>query len=211
MFNKITRKKLEYFLAIHRTDKRVLDIGAGGSGYNKFFPNRLTVDIDPARNPEIVGDIESLPFKDGEFEFILCTEVLEHVNDPFKAVGELSRVLKSGGTLLLTTRFMYPIHDAPHDLYRFTKYGLRHLFNDWDIDELEEETTGFSTLAVLLQRFAFQMHFRCDKPMKFLLFLLAWLLTKLDWLIIKEYGNIQKTKIESNLFASGYYLVAHKK
>ena len=211
VFKKITRKHLERFLEKHRTEKRVLDIGSGGSGYDKYFPNRLTVDIDPKRSPEVVGDIEALPFKDGAFEFVLCTEVLEHVNNPSVAVSELHRVLAKGGTLVLTTRFIYPIHDAPQDNFRFTKYGLRRLFQDWDIVELSEETTGFAAIAVLLQRFALQMRFRFDKPVKLLLFLLAWLLTKLNWLIVKEYGDIKKSTEESHLFASGYYLVARKK
>jgi len=85
MIKKITRKNLEKFLTRHATEKRALDIGSGGSSYGRLFPNRLTVDIDPSRKPEIVADAHNLPFKNGEFEVVLCTEVLEHVKDPLQS------------------------------------------------------------------------------------------------------------------------------
>ena len=76
MIKKLTRKNLEVFLKRYSTDKRVLDVGSGGSDYGQFFPNRLTIDVDPSRQPDVVADAHSLPFEDNEFEVILCTEVL---------------------------------------------------------------------------------------------------------------------------------------
>ena len=175
MFKKITRKNLELFLAKYATDKRVLDIGAGGSSYDKYFPNRVTIDIDPLRNPDIVADAHSLPFKDGEFEYVLCTEVLEHLKNPVVAIKEMKRVLTEGGMVILTTRFVYPIHDSPNDYWRFTKYGLLELFNDWEIVELRAETKAFSTIGVLLQRIAFQTRLRFNKLVKLKLFALAYI------------------------------------
>jgi len=160
MFRKITREKLNLFLAKYATKDRVLDIGSGGSSYDRYFPNRVSVDIDPLRKPDIVADAHNLPFKDGEFEFVLCTEVLEHLKDPKRAISEMNRVLNRGGMLVLTTRFVYPVHDAPNDYWRFTKYGLRELFKDWEVVELVPETETFSTIGVLLQRIAFQTNLK---------------------------------------------------
>lgn len=212
MFKKITRKHLEKFLAKHASDKNTLDIGSGGSlyGYNRFFSNRTTVDIDPARNPEIIGDIHNLPFKDEEFDVVLCVEVLEHVLEPKKAIQEMNRVLKKGGTLVLTTRFVYPIHDAPNDYWRFTKYGLKELFKEWDIQELTAETHTFSALAVLFQRVAYQSKLRFNAIAKFKLLFFAWVLNKMNWLIKDEYGDIKKETSETDILTSGYYLVAEK-
>ncbi len=210
MIKKITRRNLEKFLARHATEKRVLDIGSGGSPYNKFFPNRVTLDIDPARNPEIVGDAHNLPFKDEEFETVLCTEVLEHVRNPFVVEKELWRVLKSGGTLILTTRFVFPIHDAPNDFWRFTKYGLGMIFERWEIEELIAETSTLSTLAVLLQRVSFQTKLKANKLSKLLLLTLAWLIDRSNWMVIDEYGDIKKSRKEEGILASGYYLVCKK-
>ncbi len=211
MIKKITRNNLEKFLEKYATEKRTLDVGSGGSKYGQFFPNRITVDIDKSRQPDIIADAHSLPFKDGEFEIILCTEVLEHVKNPFKVEEELWRVLKPGGMLLLSTRFIYPIHDAPSDFWRFTKYGLRLVFERWEIIELKEETGTIPTLAVLLQRIGFQTRLRVNKLTKFLVFLCAWFLNKMNRVILKEYGDIKKNTIENNIMSSGYYLACVKK
>ena len=208
---KIVRERLDIFLARHASDVRIVDIGSGNSSYNRHFPNRIAVDIDPARKPDIIGDAHNLPFRDGEVEAILSTDVCEHLKDPVKAVSEMHRVLKPGGKVIFTTRFIFPIHDAPNDFWRFTKYGLRELFKDFEILELEPETTNFSTLAVLLQRMGYQTKLRFNKPTKFLLFLIARILTSCNGLIREEYGDIGRKTKESGMLASGYYLVARKK
>lgn len=207
---KITRKNLEKFLKQYATDKRTLDIGSGGSSYQRFFPNRLTVDIDPARSPEIVADAHALPFEDNEFESVLCTEVLEHVKDPFQVEREIRRVTKVGGTLILSTRFVFPLHDTPHDHWRYTKYGLREIFKEWEIIEIREETKTFSTVAALLQRISFQTELRGGKFSKVLLLCFVWFFDHLNWLIKKEYGNIQRSVEENTILTTGYYIACRK-
>lgn len=211
MFQKITRRNLDTFLERYATERKALDIGAGGSSYGRFFPNRLTVDVDPMRKPDVVADAHSLPFKDEEFEYIICTEVLEHLKNPAKAISEMKRVLKNDGTLILTTRFVYPTHDSPNDYWRFTKYGLQELFKDWNILELIPETRTFSTIGVLLQRIAFQTRLRADKPVKLILFILAYIFDHMNFLIKQEYGDIKRETKEEAIMPSGYYLVCKKK
>lgn len=211
MFQKITRKHLEQFLARHASKALTLDIGSGGSSYGRFFPNRISIDIDPKRSPDVVGDAHDLPFSDEEFEMILCTEVLEHIKDPRRAITEMKRVLKSDGVLVLTTRFVYPIHDSPNDYWRFTKYGLEELFKEWEMIEFVSETEVFSTIAVLLQRIAFQTTLRLNKLTKLNLFIFAYIFNHLNFLVKNEYGDIKKGIQEKNIMSSGYYIVCKKK
>ena len=211
MLSKITRKNLERFLEKHKTTVRVLDIGSGGSSYHRFFPNRLTVDIDPERKPEIVADAAQMPFKDSEFEVVLCTEMLEHVKNPFDVEREIRRVTKKGGKLILSTRFVFPLHDTPYDYFRFTKYGLREIFKEWEIVELVDETRNFSALGALMQRVSFQSRLRLNKISKFLLLSLAWMFDHLNWLTIEEYGDIRHKNKENNIMPTGYYIVCVKK
>lgn len=210
MIRKITRRNLEKFLERHATDERVLDVGSGGSSYHRFFPNRLTLDKDPDRQPEIVADAGQLPFNDGEFKVILCTEVLEHVEDPFKVERELRRVIARGGKLILTTRFVYPLHDTPNDYWRFTKYGLQKIFTEWEILELSSETESFSTVAALLQRLSFQSVLKANKITKAVLVLLVVIFDRLNWLISREYGDIRRIRGENQIMPTGYYMVARK-
>lgn len=205
---KITRTRLRAFLEKHATDARVLDVGAGGTDYPSIFPNRVTVDIDPARHPDIVADAEHLPFEDSSFEVVLCTEVFEHLKHPEQVVREFRRVLAPGGTLLLTTRFIFPVHDAPHDYFRFTAYGLRFLFEGWNITEIHNETDVFATIAVLLQRAIFQTDVRGGKFTKAFLYLFMRLFLILSPLLRETYGDIQRSRKESSFCTSGLYLVA---
>ena len=211
MRSKITRKNLDEFLKRHATDAKILDIGSGNSSYNRFFPNRIAVDIDPDRKPDVIGDAHNLPFGDGEIDAILSTDVFEHLKNPVKAVSEMKRVLRSGGKIIFATRFIFPIHDSPNDFWRFTKYGLKELFKDFEIVELEPETVNFETLAILFQRIGYQTKLVCNKPSKFFIFLIAKILAHCNWLIKEEYGDIARKNKESGMLASGYYMIAKKR
>lgn len=211
---KITRKHLRPFLEKYATSQVVLEVGGGklstNHSYGDLFPNRHTLDIDPKRLPDTVGDVHILPFPDSSFEFILCTEVLEHLHTPHQAIAEMSRVLKPGGTLILTTRFVFPIHDAPHDYFRYTTYGLQHLFKAWHITELIPETQTMSAIGALIQRVGFQSDMKGGKLSKAVLYSLAWLFDNLNSLLKVEYGDIKKERQETDIITTGYYLAAKK-
>jgi ubiquinone/menaquinone biosynthesis C-methylase UbiE len=67
-----------------------------------------------------VGDALNLPFKDNTFDRIICSEVMEHVNDDHKACEELARVLKKNGRIAITvpTFFSEQIYDLlTHEYY----------------------------------------------------------------------------------------------
>lgn len=168
MFKKIPRQRLESFLVLHKTDKKVLDIGSNRGPYQHLFPNRMSVDVAPGPNVDIVADAHDLSkIEDNSFEVILCTEVLEHLHTPEKAILEMERVLKPGGKIILTTRFIFPLHDTPHDYYRYTQYGLAHLFHNFhDVKIVEEEST-IGTLAVLYERIGLQCNTLGFKPLMF--------------------------------------------
>jgi SAM-dependent methyltransferase len=112
---------------------RVLDIGCGKKPYYPYFaPNAskyVGVDIDP-ENPlaDRVGPIEDLPVDDDSFEVVLCTQVLEHADDPDQAVSELFRVTAPGGRVLASTHGVQVYHPAPEDHWRWTHSGLELLF-----------------------------------------------------------------------------------
>jgi SAM-dependent methyltransferase len=74
--------------------------------------------------PTVFGDAASLPFQDGSVDCVVFLEVLEHLEHPRQAIGEIARILKPGGRVLLSMPFLYPIHDAPYDFQRFTIHGL---------------------------------------------------------------------------------------
>lgn len=202
------------FLSTYATDssKAVLEIGAGArSVWHSFFPNLTTLDIAAEKKPNVVGDAHNLPLGDASFDIVLCSEAFEHFYDPKKAAAEIHRVLKPGGLLLVTTRFNFPVHDAPGDYFRFTPYGLRELFKDFDIIEESTEGDAFSTIAILLQRIMFQTKLRGGKFTKGLIYVLALILNKLDPLIIARYGDIKRDTTVPVLLAAGVFIACRKR
>jgi ubiquinone/menaquinone biosynthesis C-methylase UbiE len=72
---------------------------------------------------DIVSDITSIPVPDSCYDVVLCTEVFEHIPDPISATKEFSRILKPGGTLIITAPFCSMIHFSPYHFYTgFTKF-----------------------------------------------------------------------------------------
>jgi SAM-dependent methyltransferase len=202
---------MDAFYRAHATADRVLDVGSAGGRNKEFFPNSVTVDIDPKNNPDVVADAQALPFEDGSFDVIVCKEVLEHVKRPEIAIGEFRRVLRSGGKLVLSTRFLFPIHEAPHDHWRFTKYCLEELFRDWGVVEIKDEADPVTTIAILIDRLIYQSDFRFNKLAKGWLYLVTFFILPFRHLLVRQYGDVTKSTPVDSAFTSGYYVVAHTK
>lgn len=145
-------------IAAHRLGQAgsVLNIGAGGEIADALARNGIrasAVDIDPARRPDLLADIETLEsIGDGTVDAIFCLEVLEHVARPEAAAATLRRVLRPGGLLVGSTPFLHGIHDQPHDYYRYTSHGLRHLFSNFEPLDLRARNGYFAAVAVLITR-----------------------------------------------------------
>ena len=77
--------------------------------------------------PHVYGDAQALPIASACIDTVLLLDVLEHLPNPEACVGEIARVLKPGGRLILQVPFLYPLHDTPLDFQRWTKYGLSRL------------------------------------------------------------------------------------
>jgi ubiquinone/menaquinone biosynthesis C-methylase UbiE len=135
----------------------VLNVGSGGDVYGALKKNpafHITqIDIDPARKPDIVADICDLNmFQEHSCDIVVMLEVLEHVKEPQRALDEIRRVLKPGGTLILSVPFIFPIHDEPYDFYRYTKYGLQYLLRDYRDISMRERNDYIHALIVLFSR-----------------------------------------------------------
>ncbi|MBI2208880.1 class I SAM-dependent methyltransferase [Candidatus Woesearchaeota archaeon] len=131
------------FEGIFYKNEVVLDIGCGDRPYyhKKIKAKIVCADIVKTKKGHIVCDASSLPIKKSRFDGVICVNSLYYYKNPFNAVSEFSYVLRKGGKLAVLTPFMYPIHDAPDDKYRFTEYGLRELLKE-DFEVKEIRTIG---------------------------------------------------------------------
>jgi SAM-dependent methyltransferase len=123
--------------AERQTRPRLLDVGCGTRPYEPFFRAAVAeyVGVDVS-NPaaDLEGTVEDIPVPDASFELVLCTQTLEHVDDPAQAVRELRRVVAPGGRVLLSTHGVQVYHPNPNDFWRWTHAGLERLFRengDW--------------------------------------------------------------------------------
>jgi len=116
-----------------RESKKLLDIGAENSPYKKLFEKSEYYSHDIKQNRkrtiDYVGDLnEKIPdIRANSFDYVLCTQVLEHIEKPHMAFKEFARILKPKGLLFLTTHMVFDEHMVPNDYFRFTKYGLETL------------------------------------------------------------------------------------
>jgi SAM-dependent methyltransferase len=147
----------------------ILDIGGGlrvlkGKG-NRFDANRAAwalpllqgveyriADRVATYSPDVVADLRNMPFDDGTLPSIVCLSVLEHVEDPFRAVSEMHRVLKIGGLCLAHLPFIFPYHAEPGyygDFWRFTHEGCAVLFKAFSKVEVTHVHELLETIAYL--------------------------------------------------------------
>ncbi len=127
----------------------VLDAGSGRGGWRAVIEStgatREALDITerPGTALDWIADLTAMPdVPSDRFDNVICHQVLEHVPRPQAAMGELARVLKPGGGLLLSVPFLSRLHELPHDYFRYTDAGLRILIEDAGLETVEIRSYG---------------------------------------------------------------------
>lgn len=130
---------------------RVLDVGCGQKPYRVLFTQATEyIGIDVAAGADyVVSPHAKFPFEDEAFDVVFATQVVEHVENLPHTLGEMSRVCKSGGVIVLSFPFLYNEHGAPYDFQRFTIYGAGRLF-PYEILMVDRQGGFGSTIIILL-------------------------------------------------------------
>jgi SAM-dependent methyltransferase len=155
LINKINRK-----VALSLDYKGVvIDLGCGMCPYKKDIlkvaDHYIGVDwensIHDQSNVDVFADLaKPLPFPDEYADTVVSFQVMEHLPEPGLFLKESRRILKRGGEIFLTAPFMWHVHEAPHDYFRFTRYGLKYLLEKTGFMDIKiSENTGFWQTWVL--------------------------------------------------------------
>ncbi len=161
-------------------NKNVLDFGCGDSRYRALIEkkNKYTgLDIKENSFPkeskaaDVFWDDKTLPFEDESFDIIICTEVLNQVDDIDNTINELKRVLKKGGKLFITMVFIFGEQDIPYDFTRFTSFGIKKIFEkkNFKVVEFKKLLKGKNSIIQIIEsEFKKYINEKCSKNFKFL-------------------------------------------
>jgi SAM-dependent methyltransferase len=162
-----------------RMGGRLLDVGCGTKPYKKLFAASeyvgLEIDSPDTRRrtrADAFYDGTRFPYGDAQFDSVVAFEVLEHVFNPDVFLGEVNRVLKPGGRVLLTVPFMWGEHEPPWDYGRYSSFGLRHLLEKHGL-AVEEQRKTATGLRPALQMGAVYVYDKLVPKHPFLLTCLA--------------------------------------
>ena len=135
----------------------VLDVGGKRENKRGSFqpPHELAegwwyINLDLSTKPDVFADVAAIPVKSGSVDVVVCTEVLEHLQNPAACTAEIHRVLKVGGLGFFSVPFMYPVHADPYDYQRFTADGLRNLLSQFQTIEITPMGGYLGTVAMLM-------------------------------------------------------------
>lgn len=155
---------------------KLLDFGCGSKPYKALFTvsEYVGTDIEVSGHDhrheaiDVYYDGKTLPFADESFDSVFSSEVFEHVFNLSQILGELRRVLKPGGHMLLTVPFVWDEHEIPYDFARYTSFGLKHILQEKGFVVVQEKkTTSYvSTLCQMWAAYVYQHIFPKHKILR---------------------------------------------
>ena len=189
-----------------------LDAGCGTQPFRALVEPQvdryLTFDIEArVEGVDYIGDIEDRDaVPSASIDTLLCSEVLEHVPHPPRAVGEFARVLRPGGVLVVTVPFLARLHEEPHDYFRYTRHGLRRLLVEagFEVDEITETGSLCSFVAhqVSVGLLGLTWHVRALRRI---------VLALNDLVIVRPAVALDRLTSMSTLLPLGYVVVATRR
>src|SRR5688572_30316742 len=135
----------------------VLDIGCGQSPYKFLLNEKETryfgIDIVAAdefgyNNPDVTAfDGKNIPFADNTFDAVICTEVLEHVQEFQYLIDEIHRTTKKNADIIVTIPWSARYHYIPYDYFRYTPSSLKTMFSKFSDIKIKNRGTDFSVIG----------------------------------------------------------------
>jgi len=192
---------------------RLLDLGCGKAplygAYKDLVTEITCVDWGNSLHQTDYLDKEAdltrpLEFPDAAFDTIILSDVLEHIPVPLDLCREIARLLSPGGKLIMNVPFYYPLHEVPHDFYRYTEFALRRFM---EISEMR---------IIYLQPFGGALEIISDIVSKNIMKLpivgrlAAGALQRISWWFVNSGVGARLSKKTSSQFPLGYFMVAER-
>jgi SAM-dependent methyltransferase len=142
----------------------VLDLGSGevgSSSYHQIIPDFHkyqvdSVDICAEKKPTKVADIQQgIPFEAERFHTCLAFNIFEHLYEFEKVLHEIFRVLTPQGKLYIAVPFLFRVHAAPSDYFRYTKFALESNLSNVGFVEIKAKPCGGGAVTAALAQIDF--------------------------------------------------------
>lgn len=194
----------------------IYDLGCGEMPYRDWFMKYAEsyTGIDWSNTlhdlkADIVADLnKNLPIDDQVADVIICLSVMEHLCEPLNMLCEAYRILKDDGVMILQVPFMWWVHEAPYDYFRFTKYGLIYLFQKAGFTDIEVYSqTGFWTMWFLKLNYQSTKLIRGPYILRKIIALVLWIFWEIDQRVAPLIDRLWSCEEET----AGYFVVARKK
>lgn len=211
----IIDKFLEKY-SIHITG-HLVDLGCGEAPYKEYFlqfADKYTgVDWSNTFHnsaADIVSDLNiGINLDDEVADTIISISVMEHLCEPQVFLNESYRVLKRGGVMILQVPWQWHIHEAPHDYFRYTPYGLKYMFKKAGFVDVEiEAQTGFFTTWIVKLNYFSTRFIRGPRPLKWLIKAMLVPFWTLGQVLAPHLDKLDRNWAAES---QGYFVLARKK
>ena len=205
---------LEKFSKYYRGD--LYDLGCGEAPYKEYFlqyaDSYIGIDWTKTQHnskADIVSDLnQKIELDDEVADTIVSISVMEHLCEPQVFLNESCRILKKDGTMILQVPWQWWIHEAPHDYFRYTPYGLRYMFEKAGFKDIQiEAQTGFFTTWLTKINYFTARFIRGPKPLRWLIKVVLVPFWTLNQIVAPILDRLD-TNWEAE--AQGYFVVARK-
>ena len=141
------------------SNSKILDVSSGTKPYQQYcshcdyksheFEGNTEIldvfrhEVNKKNDHDIYSPIDDIPVSDNEFDFVLCTEVFEHIPEPVNAMKELVRICKPGGKILITAPFVSRVHQQPYHFYSgFSSFFYKYLKEKFNLKIIDFKSQG---------------------------------------------------------------------
>lgn len=192
---------------------RLLDAGSGEGQYRHYFAQQRYCGVDLAvgdatwdySKVDALADLTALPFREGTFDAAVHIVTIEHLREPARALAEIGRSLVPGGLLLIAAPHEWEVHQAPHDYFRYTRYGLAYVLEQAGFEVREMSAAG-GYFRLLARRLLNGLQFFTG-GVRWLLFVPAAILLVPPALILPLLDSLDRDRN----FTLGYLCTARKR
>lgn len=191
------------------------DLGCGEMPYKEWLLNHVDTytGVDWSNTlhtlkADIVADLNSpLPIENNVADTVVSFSVLEHLCEPQQFLSESYRILKPSGSMVLQVPFMWWVHEAPYDFFRYTRYGLKYMFEKAGFKNVEVyPQTGFWVMLAL--KFNYQIQRIIRGPWLFRL--IPGCIVRVIWAITQTVAPWLDKQWKCEEETAGYFVLAHK-